>query len=124
MPPLIRITDIMSPETAYVAATEAECRDETDKAGFRQVSRHADDGEIMMGKILFEPVAHAYKPGLEVNVLADRLHPNNCAVILRTGDGVSVGACWHHLRGGTTCPSHGVVKLRAEPQMRRFGVPR
>ena len=54
--------------------------------------------------------AHGYTPGLEINEVAARLFPNNCAVIERTGDGVSVGACTHYLRNGTDCPRHGRVK--------------
>jgi len=54
--------------------------------------------------------AHGYAPGLEINEAAARLFPNNCAVIVRTGDGISVGACTHYLRNGTDCPRHGRVK--------------
>lgn len=34
---------------------------------------------------------------------------NNCAVREFTGDGVSVGRCWHSLRDGK-CPRHGDVQ--------------
>jgi hypothetical protein len=54
--------------------------------------------------------AHGYTPGLEINEAAARLHPHNCAVIERTANGVSVGACAHYLRNGTDCPRHGRVK--------------
>jgi hypothetical protein len=54
--------------------------------------------------------AHVYAPGVEINQAFAALHPNNCAVIERTGDGVSVGACTHYLRNGTDCPRHGRVK--------------
>lgn len=51
-----------------------------------------------------------YLPGLEINHIMARFQPYACAVIVRDGDGVSVGPCWHHLDGGTTCPVHGKVK--------------
>jgi hypothetical protein len=35
-------------------------------------------------------------------------NPRNCPVVLRDGDGKSVGACWHYLRSGA-CPSHGQI---------------
>lgn len=53
-----------------------------------------------------------YMPELEVSPASARLHPNNCAVIERTGDGHSVGACLFYLENGTTCPRHGVVKRK------------
>jgi len=54
--------------------------------------------------------AHGYTTGLEINEAAARLYPHNCAVIERTANGVSVGACAHYLRNGTDCPRHGRVK--------------
>ncbi len=35
-------------------------------------------------------------------------NPRHCPVVLRDGDGKSVGACWHYLRDGV-CPSHGQI---------------
>jgi hypothetical protein len=35
-------------------------------------------------------------------------NPRNCPVVLRDGDGKSVGACWHFLRDGA-CPAHGQI---------------
>ena len=52
-----------------------------------------------------------YVQGLEINKLYSETFQNNCAVIERTGDGISVGACTHYLKNGTTCPRHGVVKV-------------
>ena len=40
----------------------------------------------------------------------EKANPRNCPVNIRAGDGVYVGACWHYLPDGKTCPSHGVVK--------------
>ena len=34
--------------------------------------------------------------------------PGNCAILLRTADGVSVGRCWFRLEKGV-CPRHGDV---------------
>lgn len=34
---------------------------------------------------------------------------NNCAIRVRTADGVSVGRCWHHVKDGQ-CPRHGDVR--------------
>lgn len=55
-----------------------------------------------------------YDPKLEINRAHAKLYPNNCSVIERTADGVSVGACWHHLGDGARCPRHGVVKIKQE----------
>jgi ferredoxin-thioredoxin reductase catalytic subunit len=35
-------------------------------------------------------------------------NPRNCPVVLRDGDGKSVGACWCYLRDGA-CPCHGQI---------------
>ena len=40
----------------------------------------------------------------------EKMFPKNCPVNVQTGDGVFVGACWHYLDDGRTCPVHGVVK--------------
>jgi hypothetical protein len=52
-----------------------------------------------------------YALHLEINRPYSETFQNNCAVIERTGDGVSVGTCTHYLKDGTTCPRHGVVKV-------------
>jgi hypothetical protein len=49
-------------------------------------------------------------------------NPRHCPVVLRDGDGKSVGACWHYLRDGA-CPSHGQIyehnaRLEAERKER------
>jgi hypothetical protein len=51
-----------------------------------------------------------YLPNLEYSKAHDKMNPNNCAIIERTGDGVNVGACCFYLVGGTVCPRHGIVK--------------
>ena len=53
---------------------------------------------------------HGYLPGIEIIKGFASMHPQNCAVRERTGDGVSVGACCFYLDKGTTCPRHGKVK--------------
>lgn len=50
-----------------------------------------------------------YVVGVEWSEVYARLNPDNCPVIERTGDGVSVGPCCFHLKGGTECPRHGTV---------------
>ena len=57
-----------------------------------------------------------YVDGIEYSKALENLHPRNCAVIVRTGDGVSVGPCWHYLGDGITCPQHGVVRHRTTPE--------
>lgn len=52
-----------------------------------------------------------YAQHLEINKPYSELFPNNCAVIERTGDGISVGACTHYLKYGTNFPRHGTVKV-------------
>lgn len=45
-------------------------------------------------------------------MIGDRLFDRNCAVRQRTGDGKSVGRCWHYTDeadGNLTCPFHGDV---------------
>lgn len=37
-----------------------------------------------------------------------KINSKHCPVKLRTGDGVSVGACWHYLINGV-CPAHGRI---------------
>ena len=37
-----------------------------------------------------------------------KANPRHCPVVLRDGDGKSVGACWYYLRDGV-CPSHGQI---------------
>jgi len=37
-----------------------------------------------------------------------KANPRHCPVVIRDGDGKSVGACWHYLRDGA-CPSHGQI---------------
>lgn len=54
--------------------------------------------------------APRYIEGIEIYAGFDHLHPNNCAVKERTGDGVPVGPCSFYLTDGTTCPRHGKVK--------------
>ena len=44
-------------------------------------------------------------------------NPRHCPVLLRDGNGKSVGACWHYLRDGA-CPSHGQIY---EPNKRVSG---
>jgi hypothetical protein len=39
----------------------------------------------------------------------DKFFPNNCNVMEKTADGVSVGRCWFYLRDGI-CPRHGKQK--------------
>lgn len=41
-------------------------------------------------------------------------NPRHCPVVLRDGDGRSVGACWHYLGpdGTSDCPSHGRIYSR------------
>jgi hypothetical protein len=59
-----------------------------------------------------------YAAGIEYSKSYAAWMPNNCAVIERTADGVSVGPCTHYLENGTTCPRHGKVKPhndQAEP---------
>lgn len=51
-----------------------------------------------------------YIKGVEIYEGFARLHPHNCAVKERTGDGVPVGACQFYLPDGKTCPRHGKVK--------------
>lgn len=51
-----------------------------------------------------------YAAGIEYSKSYAARMPNNCAVIERTADGVSVGPCTHYLENGTTCPRHGKVK--------------
>ncbi len=36
------------------------------------------------------------------------MNPRHCPVVLRDGDGKSVGACWHYLIDGE-CPAHGKI---------------
>lgn len=46
------------------------------------------------------------------NVTLSGIFVRNCAVLERTGDGVSVGRCWFHTDekdGTVTCPRHGDV---------------
>lgn len=58
--------------------------------------------------------AFGYLPQLEVNTAYAKLNPNNCAVIERTADGISVGACTFYLGiTGMICPRHGVVATKA-----------
>ena len=49
-----------------------------------------------------------------------KMQPHHCPVVLRTGDGKSVGACWHYLRDGV-CPDHGQIYLSTpgEPAAKR-----
>lgn len=54
---------------------------------------------------------HGYLPGVEIYEGFARIHPRNCAVKERTGDGVPVGPCCFYLENGTTCPRHGRVKV-------------
>lgn len=51
-----------------------------------------------------------YAAGVEYSQGSDKMFPNNCAIIERTADGVSVGPCTFYLENGTTCPRHGKVK--------------
>ena len=51
-----------------------------------------------------------YAAGLEYSKTYAAIMPNNCAVIERTANGVSVGVCTFYLENGTTCPRHGKVK--------------
>lgn len=57
-----------------------------------------------------------YREDLEINSRSAEMFPSNCAVIERTGDGVSVGKCWFHLKDGITCPRHGKVKSKPAPE--------
>lgn len=52
-----------------------------------------------------------YLPHLEICEGYAKTNPRNCAVLERTADGVSVGACCYYLRDGTTCPRHGKVMV-------------
>lgn len=45
--------------------------------------------------------------------------PNNCAIRERTGDGTSVGRCWHAVKDGQ-CPRHGDVRA-VQDHYRRTG---
>lgn len=51
-----------------------------------------------------------YLPSLEISKSYAKLFPNNCAVIERTADGLSVGPCAYYLRKDRNCPRHGTVK--------------
>ena len=42
-------------------------------------------------------------------------NPHHCPVVLRDGDGKSVGACWHYLKNGA-CPTHGTIYLDSEKE--------
>jgi len=55
--------------------------------------------------------ANGYKPDLEISNAYAGMFPGNCAVIERTADGFSLGACTHYLTDGVTCPRHGAVKV-------------
>jgi hypothetical protein len=44
--------------------------------------------------------------------------PNNCAIVQTTGDGVSVGRCWHYLHGGL-CTIHGDVTAEQSAYIER-----
>lgn len=55
-----------------------------------------------------------YRAGLRINEALSRLNPKTCPVLEYTGDGVPVGACWHYMPDGCTCPTHG--KIREEAQ--------
>lgn len=35
----------------------------------------------------------------------------NCPINEQTGDGATVGRCWHYLSDGKTCPRHGDVSI-------------
>jgi len=37
------------------------------------------------------------------------LFENNCPIIEKTADGISVGRCFYYLPDGNTCPRHGDV---------------
>jgi hypothetical protein len=52
--------------------------------------------------------AQAAKPLTSEQVRAKYGFTGNCPVRQRTGDGASVGRCWHSTYGGI-CPSHGNV---------------
>lgn len=48
-----------------------------------------------------------------VGELWRKQNPNNCPVLLRDGDGKSVGACWYYLKDGV-CPQHGRIGNKVE----------
>lgn len=39
---------------------------------------------------------------------------NNCPILERTADGISVGRCWFWLGNNKTCPRHGNVSVSVE----------
>lgn len=45
------------------------------------------------------------------NTTSDGVRPfaDNCAVVEMTGDGLSVGRCWHYVGKERKCPRHGDV---------------
>ncbi len=45
------------------------------------------------------------------------IFPGNCPIRERTGDGISVGRCWHALAGGH-CIRHGDVSAQVEEYVR------
>ncbi len=51
-----------------------------------------------------------YRDGLQINRVMSALNPKTCPVLCFTGDGVPVGACWHYMADGQTCPSHGKIR--------------
>jgi hypothetical protein len=51
-----------------------------------------------------------YIPGKDINEGYAKMNPQNCAVIVRDGDGKSAGPCCYFLKDKTTCPTHRVVK--------------
>jgi hypothetical protein len=65
------------------------------------------------------PNPEGYRPSIEYSKSFVQLHPNNCAVKERTGDGVYVGECWSALKDGTTCPRHGKVREQPLPTCNR-----
>ncbi len=53
---------------------------------------------------------YEYLPKLEISRNYPSYLSDNCAVIERTADGKSVGACGFYLKDGVTCPHHGIVR--------------
>lgn len=85
-------------------------------ANLRQLLARTSHGRDTLDilKVLGSPPTYKDAPryieGIEIYEGFARLHPDNCAVKERTGDGVPVGACQFYLPDGKTCPRHGKVK--------------
>ena len=50
--------------------------------------------------------------GLRISKPAANILPNNCPVIEKTADGISVGACCFYIGTEGYCRRHGMVRFR------------